>query len=109
MISNTSTPVEVKKADASHKAKLEDYKNWKAAEDECCKFICGVVEEVWIKEMKDTNSYFHNVPLRDLLGHLKKNPLGYMQLTSPTYKLRCFGTTKKQQVCRTTSFSWKMP
>jgi hypothetical protein len=42
----------------------------------CRKFIRGVVEEVWIKELKDPDTYFHNMPSCDLLDHLKKNALG---------------------------------
>jgi hypothetical protein len=68
--------VEYKKAYASHKAKLEDYTNWKAADDGCRKFIRGFVEEVWIKELKDPDTYFHNMPSCDLLDHLKQNALG---------------------------------
>ena len=71
-ISLTATAVEYKKADASHKAKLKDYKNWKAADNGCRKFIHDVVEEVWIKELKDPDTYFHSVPSRNLLDHLKQ-------------------------------------
>ena len=33
------------------------------------------MEEVWIKELKDPNTYFHNVPFRNLLYHLKQSEL----------------------------------
>ena len=51
----------VQKADTSHKAKLKDYENGKEADDGCRKFIHGMVEDVWIKESKDPDSYFHSI------------------------------------------------
>ena len=70
--------MEYRKADTSHKAKLKDYKNWQAADNGCRKFIQGMVEEAWIKALRDPDTYSHNVnvPYRHLLDHLKQNALG---------------------------------
>jgi len=57
-IDKDATVVELKKAKAMHKARAEDYGNWKAAEDGCKKLIRAAVEEVYINELKDGTPFF---------------------------------------------------
>jgi hypothetical protein len=68
--------VELKKAEAIHKACTEDYGIWKAAKDDCKKLIRAMVEEVYIIELKDGTTFFHKVNARELLEHLEKNSTG---------------------------------
>jgi hypothetical protein len=75
-IDNDTTVVELKKAEAMHKAHAEDYGLWKAAKDGCKKLIRAAVEEVYINELKDGTTFFHKVKARNLLEHLEKNSTG---------------------------------
>jgi hypothetical protein len=76
-IDKDATVVELKKAEAMHKACAEDYGLWKAAKDGCKKFIHAAVEEVYINELKDGTTFFHKVKAQDLLEHLEKNSTGH--------------------------------
>ncbi len=75
-IAKDTKVVELKKAEAIHKAYTEDYGIWKAAKDGWKKLICAAVEEVYINELKDGTTFFHKVNARELLEHLKKNSMG---------------------------------
>ncbi len=77
-ITKDVTVVEMKKAKAIHKARSEDYKIWKTAEDGCKKLIRTAVEEVYINELKDGTMFFHKVYAGDLLKHLKKNSTSFL-------------------------------
>ncbi len=75
-IEKDATVVELKKAEAMHKARAEDYGLWKAAKDGCKKLIRAAVEEVYINKIKDGTTFFHKVKAQDLLEHLEKNSTG---------------------------------
>ena len=51
--------VEMKKSKATYKACAENHSIWKAAKDGSKKLICTAVEEVYIKELKDSTRFFH--------------------------------------------------
>jgi hypothetical protein len=72
-IAKEAAEVEMKKAEAIHKACSKDYKIWKTAEDGCKKLIRTAVEEVYINKLKDGTTFFHKVYARDLLEHLEKD------------------------------------
>jgi hypothetical protein len=75
-IAKDATVVEMKKAEAIHKACSKDYEIWKTAEDGCMELILAAVEEVDINKLKDGTTFFHKVFAQDLLKHLKKNSTG---------------------------------
>jgi hypothetical protein len=85
-IAKDVTVVEMKKAEANHKACAVDYKLWKTAEDGCKKLICAAVEEVYINKLKDGTTFFHKVFERDLLEHLEKNSPGLHALDIVTLR-----------------------
>jgi hypothetical protein len=60
-IAKDAMVVELKKAEAIHKARAEDYGIWKAAKDGCKKLIRAAVKEVYINELKDGPTFFHKV------------------------------------------------
>ncbi len=66
----------MKKDEAIHKARAEDYGIWKAAKDGSKKLIRSAVEKVCINELKDGTTFFHKVFAQDLLEHLEMNPTG---------------------------------
>ena len=71
-----TTVVEMKKAEAIHKACAKDYGIWKADEYSSKKLIRAAVEKVCINELKNGTTYFHKVFAGNLLKHLKKNSTG---------------------------------
>jgi hypothetical protein len=75
-ITKDTTVVELKKAEAIHKARAEDYGIWKAAKDGCKKLIRATIKEVYINKLKDATMFFHKVNAQELLEHLKKNSTG---------------------------------
>jgi hypothetical protein len=75
-IAKDATVVELKKAEAIHKARAEDYGIWKAAEDGCKKLIRAAVKEVYINKLKDGATFFYKVNAQELLEHLEKNSTG---------------------------------
>ena len=75
-IAKDAMVVELKKAEAIHKARAENYGIWKATEDGCKKLIHAAVEEVYINKLKDGTTFFHKVNARELLEHLEKNSMG---------------------------------
>ncbi len=75
-INKDATVVELKKAEAMHKARAEDNGLWKAAKDGCKKLIRDAVEEVYINKLKDGTTIFYKVKAQDLLEHLEKNSTG---------------------------------
>jgi hypothetical protein len=68
-IAKDATVVELKKAEAIHKACAEDYGIWKVTKDGCKKLIRTAVEEVYINELKlkDGTTFFHKVNAQDLV------------------------------------------
>jgi hypothetical protein len=109
-IAKDATVVKMKKAKAIHKAPAKDYKIWKTAGDGCKKLICATVKELYINKLKDGTTFFYKVFARDLLEHLKKNSTGLQALDIVTLRsnmLLLYKTTKRLQVCLTSSLPWK--
>ena len=57
--------------EAAHMAKKEDYRLFSAAECESTKFIIAVVEDMWVRELRDPNLFYTAVKPRALLAHLQ--------------------------------------
>ncbi len=109
-IAKDATVVELKKAEAIHKARTEDYGIWKAAKDGCKKLIPAVVKEVYINELKDGTTLFHKVNAQELLEHLEKNSTGLHALDIVALRTNMLLLYKKMQpACRTSSSRWRRP
>jgi hypothetical protein len=49
-------------AEAAHKSQLDDYTSYKAAKQGVAKFLHNIVDEIWYKDLKNTNSFYTKVP-----------------------------------------------
>ncbi len=53
-------------AEAAHKARLDNYASYKAAECGAAKFLRDTVDEVWFKDLKDADSFYTKVSALEL-------------------------------------------
>ena len=58
------------KAEAIHKAKIEDWKTYDCARREVRNFIIATVEDTWIRELQDPITGYSNQAPRAILDHL---------------------------------------
>ena len=72
---NTS-PVKIRKAEAVHKAKIQDWDLYDTAEEEFCRFIIDSVGDVWIAELKKKTTKYAEVKTIDMIRYLRKTALG---------------------------------
>ena len=61
---------------AAHTAKKEDYRLSAAAESETIKFILAVVEDTWVRNLRDPDPFYTAVKPGDLLKHLQSICVG---------------------------------
>ena len=55
---------------AFHTAKKEDYRLFAAAESDSAKFILAVVEDTWVRELRDPDLFYTAVKPCALLAYL---------------------------------------
>ena len=60
-IKDDATTVVRVRAEAAHKARLNDYASFEAAERGAAKFLCEAVDEVWYNDLKDANTFYTKV------------------------------------------------
>ncbi len=58
LIADNATTVVRVQAEAAHKACLDNYASYKAAERGATKFLRETVDEVWLKDLKDADSFY---------------------------------------------------
>jgi hypothetical protein len=63
-------------AEAAHKSQLNDYANYKAAEQGLSKFLCNVVNEIRYNDLKNTNTFYTKVMAIDIMSLLHANSGG---------------------------------
>ena len=54
-----------------YSSKKEDYRLFYAAERKFTKLILAIVNDMWVRELRDPNLFYTAVKPRDLLGHLQ--------------------------------------
>ena len=57
--------------EAAHTSKKEYYRLFAAAKSESAKFILAVVEDTWVRELRDPDLFYTAVKPRSLLAHLQ--------------------------------------
>jgi hypothetical protein len=72
---NATTVVRVR-AEVAHKARLNDYASYEAAERGAAKFLRETVNEVWFKDLKDADSFYTKVPALEIISFLDANSRG---------------------------------
>jgi len=66
---NATTVVRVH-AEAAHKARLDDYASFKAAERGAAKFLWEIVNEVWYNDLKDADTFYTKVTALEIISFL---------------------------------------
>ena len=72
---NASNVVRVRH-EVAHTAKKEDYRISAAAKRESSKFILAVVEDTWVRKLRDPDIFYTAVKPQDLLKHLQAMCVG---------------------------------
>ena len=75
-IADDATTVVRVRAEAAHKARLDDYASYKAAERRAVKFLREVVNEVWYNDLKDTDTFYAKVTALEIISFLDANSGG---------------------------------
>ncbi len=70
-----------KKDKTAHKARLDDYASYKAAERGAAKFLRKTVNEVWYNDLKDAYTFYTKVSALEIMTFLDANSRGSTPLT----------------------------
>jgi hypothetical protein len=72
---NATTVVRVR-AEAAHKARLNDFATYEAAKRGAAKFLRDSVDEVWYNDLKDADTFYTKVSALDIMAFLDTNSGG---------------------------------
>ena len=75
-IPDDATTVVRVRSEAAHKALLDDYAVYEAAERGAAKFLREVVDEVWYNDLKDADSFYTKVTALEIITYLDANSGG---------------------------------
>jgi hypothetical protein len=75
-IKDDATTVVHVRAEAAHKARLDNYPSFEAAKRGAAKFLREVVDEVWYNDLKDANTFFMKVTALEIISFLDANSGG---------------------------------
>jgi len=75
-IADDATTVVRVRAEAAHKARLDDYASYEAAERGVAKFLRNVVDEIWYNDLKDSDTFYTKVTAIDIMALLDANSGG---------------------------------
>jgi hypothetical protein len=75
-IKDDATTVVRVRAEAAHKARLDDYASFEAAKCGAAKFLREVVDKVWYNDLKDANTFFTKVTALEIISLLDVNSGG---------------------------------
>ena len=75
-IADDATTVICVRSEAAHKACLDDYASYEAAERGAAKFLRDSVEEVWYNDLKNSDTFYTKVSALDIIAFLDANSGG---------------------------------
>jgi hypothetical protein len=75
-IKDDATAVVHVRAEAAHKARLDNYASFEAAERGAAKFLREVVDEVWYNDLKDAGTFYTKVMALEIISFLDANSGG---------------------------------
>ena len=75
-IKDDATTVVCVRAEAAHKARLNNYASFEAAKRGAAKFLCEVVDKVWYNDLKDVNTFYTKVTSLEIISFLDANSGG---------------------------------
>jgi hypothetical protein len=75
-IANNAMTVVRVRAEAAHKAHLDDYASYEATKRGVTKFLRDVVDEIWYNDLKDADTFYTKVTAIDIMALLDANSGG---------------------------------
>jgi hypothetical protein len=75
-IKDDATTVIRVRAEAAHKARLDNYVSFEVAERGAAKFLRKVVDEVWYNDLKDADTFYTKVTAFEIISFLDANSGG---------------------------------
>ncbi len=72
-IKDDATTVVRVRAEAAHKARLDNYASFKAAKCGAARFLRKVVNEVWYNDLKDADTFYTKVTALEIISFLDAN------------------------------------
>jgi hypothetical protein len=80
-IAEGASRVKRTRAEAAWAAHIQDYKAYKAVEAGVKTFIKAVVQDTWIDDLRDPETFYSNVTALALLNHFRDRSAGYTRWT----------------------------
>ena len=75
-IPDDATTVARVKRETAHKALVDDYASYEAAERGVARFLREVVDDLWINDLKDADTFYTKVTALQIMAHLDANSGG---------------------------------
>jgi hypothetical protein len=75
-IPDNATTVQRVKLKTAHKALVDDYASYKAAERGVARFLREVVDDLWINDLKNADTFYTKVTALQIMDHLDANSRG---------------------------------
>ena len=75
-IDDNATAVICARTEATHKAKCDDHGTYETARRETAQFILAIIEDTWVQELRDPETFYTNVTSKALLSHLQEGCTG---------------------------------
>ena len=75
-IPDNATTVARVKQETAQKALVNDYASYKAAERRMAQFLWEVVDNLWINDLKDADTFYTKVTALQIMTHLDANSGG---------------------------------
>ena len=70
MLGGEKITIAIRKAEAVHKAKIQDWDLYDTAQEESCRFIIDSVDDVWIAKIKKKMTKYAEVKAIEMISHL---------------------------------------
>ena len=75
-IADDSKPVVCARSEAKHQARFTNHITYEMARREMKPFILKVVEDTWVRKLKDVETFYTNVSPMALIKHIKLSCTG---------------------------------
>jgi hypothetical protein len=75
-IKDDATKVVRVRAEAAHKACLDNYASFEAAKRGAAKFLCEVVDKIWYNDLKDADTFYTKVTALEIISFLDASSEG---------------------------------
>ena len=86
ILDNATTVARVK-LETAHKALVDNYASFEAAERGVARFLKEVVDDLWINDLKDANTFYTKVTALEIMAHLDANSRGLHAINMLTLQM----------------------